>query len=475
MDPFTLLPPEILELVFTEIVVLRTVVRSMRIRVVNRLFKTFIDSSIIRLGLMGRDDCGGWYEDRKWLQPDVPSFFHTYAIYQVLQKRIPTTRMGRIRRAAQAICEKDGDAGYEAVSACVGSLVRLAIKVERDNVLGLLEDGHEAEYPNEELDADVYIAAIYLNKQSYVESLIANGIEFCAVEGRSGVHSRVFGEAFYAARMQGNLGMIKLLISCIPKDDEGAILLADQQRRILVDASRTTVIEGQYDDIYYDSAAINKALFTASSPEYFERLYSIQLEDPDDEGPGGLLYSYVNDNKVDMVRHVLQLGATPEHRDLDAALALLNCDEELVRLLVEAGADSHINTVWSGELGALVMATWSGNLSIVKLVLSRVTDVDAGNPAPIALAILKERLDIFRLLRGRGARLDTPSTGGAAMAIAKAYGLTSMIEVLENEGLGRDSALHWTPRSDQWLFPSSLHALAEGDGGYLDHSEFWQQ
>jgi hypothetical protein len=44
-----------------------------------------------------------------------------------------------------------------------------------------------------DLKADIYVAAVYLNKQSYVESL--DGNEFCAVAGRPGVRSLIFSDA----------------------------------------------------------------------------------------------------------------------------------------------------------------------------------------------------------------------------------------------------------------------------------------
>lgn len=57
----------------------------------------------------------------------------------------------------------------------------------------LLEPGTNEPYTcsDADLEADIYVAAIYLGKQSYVESLIADGIEFCAVAGRPDVDSTI--------------------------------------------------------------------------------------------------------------------------------------------------------------------------------------------------------------------------------------------------------------------------------------------
>lgn len=128
--------------------------------------------------------------------------------------------------------------------------------------------------------------------------------------------------------------------------------------------------------------------------------------------------------------------------------AICHCDDDTIpRMLLDAGADLNL-CPWDNT--ALMSAVWKGRVSLVKLLLDRGADVDDGRPPPIVLAVVKERLDMFQVLREHDARLDTPETGGWAMAVANLNGLCSMVHLLEREGVGRDVILHRVARREEF-------------------------
>lgn len=74
------------------------------------------------------------------------------------------------------------------------------------------------------------------------------------------------------------------------------------------------------------------------------------------------------------------------------------------------------------------------------------------HPPPIVIAVFKENSGMFRLLRENGARLDTPETGGWAMALARSHEFCSMIDLLVREGVGKDVVLHRVAQADERLW-----------------------
>ncbi|KAI8953919.1 hypothetical protein F4801DRAFT_534877 [Xylaria longipes] len=229
------LPPELVQLIFEYIIKSRQLERVMRIRIVSRQFKANIDYLIFRLRLLSQlaySDCSFRNMEHPFrYKLALPSYVRSYLVYQVLRERSTTSSLGRIYRAAKAICEKEGNTGDEAVITCTNSLMRRAMATCIVTLLREPTAKERTKCSDADLEADLYVAAIYLGKQSYVEGLIADGVELCDV------CSGVFGSAFYAATRQGNLGMIKLLLSCIAEYRNTGILPASQQREILDSAS----------------------------------------------------------------------------------------------------------------------------------------------------------------------------------------------------------------------------------------------
>ncbi|RWA07124.1 hypothetical protein EKO27_g7981 [Xylaria grammica] len=446
--PLFELPPELVEPIFDYIVKSRSFERVMRIRIVSRRFKTCIDSSIFRLDLFSQ-----------LVGPP-------YRLEDLGASNYISTRSGSA--AARALCERDGDVGNEALSACVGSLLTLAMNGYFGELFREPGPDELEKCSDEALKADIYVAAIWLGKLSYVESLIADGVEFCTVGRRKDVHSSIFGDAFHAAGMKGNLDMIKLLLSCIPEYRDTGVLPADQQRSILSYASMhgheaafdfamnlrplnlpQTEAERKVDrDVHYHKRTVDMIPF----PKGYEQV--VALLGPDHElferrCPTSFLdrSSYLGNEE--MVRYFLNKGVPPNYPGDTPGFSPLSSsilcgNETIIKLLLEAGADPNVP---SPPYWALSHAIWMGSVSVVKMVLERVTDINVGYPPPIAIAVFKERIDLFRLLREHGARLDTPETGGWAMAVAKMHGLSSMVDVLVREGLSPDDVFHWSAPS----------------------------
>jgi hypothetical protein len=101
----------------------------------------------------------------------------------------------------------------------------------------------------------------------------------------------------------------------------------------------------------------------------------------------------------------------------------------MVKLLLH-----YFDNVPSNEMAA---AAAGGHLDIVQMLSNDGRfDVNAdamgdfnrsGHPPPIVSAVKLEHVAMFRFLRGRGAVLDTPITGGHAVWIAKVVGFDSML------------------------------------------------
>ncbi|KAI0436860.1 ankyrin [Xylaria telfairii] len=455
------LPPELVQLVFEQIVTSRSIQRAMRIRIVNRQFKDYIDRSICRLGLLSQlanvsyqPQWSYWPIARVQQAPSL-SYLRSYILYQALRESSTTSMLGRIRRAANALCEIDGNTEYEAVLTCINSLVPLAMSLHLGQ---LLEEWKTVkECSNEDLNADIYIAAIYLGKTSYVESLIADGVKFCTMIGTPRIYSSLFGDALHAATIRGNLGMMRLILSCVAAYPEEGV--AYNQGYILMIATRHGH-QAAFDFALDMGLITNKAghpgfsmlakiIKTIPSRQMYERVAAIL-------GPDNRAVSLAHRNptavlersafpaiNAEMVRYFLDKGASPNYTKCRASsplIAAIRADSETIfRMLFDAGADPNLG---SPPNSALLSAVWKGNVSIVKLLLSRVSDINRGHPPPIVIAVLKENMAMFRLLREHGARLDTPETGGWAMAVAKLHGLSSMVDVLVHEGVGQEIVLH---------------------------------
>lgn len=168
-----------------------------------------------------------------------------------------------------------------------------------------------------------------------------------------------------------------------------------------------------------------------------------------------LLSSSINLGWTDMTQHLISIGApltdvlgVPGEDNIHIIKACKAGYTDIVRLLLDHGANitekAIIAAARHGHLGLVEMfhdydlrscdamsaAAQGGHLSIVRLLVDRGEDVNAGSSPPVVSAIQLENTAMFRYLIERGAVLNTDSTGGKAARKAKAAGLESMLALL---------------------------------------------
>jgi hypothetical protein len=446
-------------------------------------FKDHVDHSFFRLrmlnhlvGIHAGLDKSPW--PRVLVYQSWFAYVHSYLSYQAMRETFSVSRLGRVYRAARALCEDDGDTSDETVGACIKSLVPLAIKHGGRRLKTLL---HDQDVPTttdkcSDVDskADICVAAIYLGRKAHVERLLTGYAQSYSQFGTNDVRSYVFGDAFRAAAFAGDLDMIKFLFSHFAQHEKLDYSFSLLQLHILREAS-TYGHRAVFDFVFEmksinlpkervqrimdrETGEIEAILSSAMCPYQYERAAAMlgpecKKFDPLHNGcPAAWLARSADYGKIEMVRHFLNTGADPNHplahRDVarhSAPRPLLAASrrgfETIVRMLLDAGADPNW---YSPERAALAGAVQNGSIAVATLLLDRGADVNVGVPPPIVIAVLKERLDMFRLLRRHGARLDTPETGGQAMEVARLHGLDSMVDMLLSEGVAKEKDVTMT-------------------------------
>ncbi|KAK8113508.1 ankyrin repeat-containing protein [Apiospora sp. TS-2023a] len=496
------LPPELAGRVFEFIACSRELKRVMRLRIVSRMFKHYIDDVIFRLKLLHRvpkSPSPEWLlvPRREPTHTEWCSLVFQYLAYHAWIETEPNSLLGRIRRAAVFVSEQCGDTYEPAVMVRLASLCRLAANNENGPGINWMlfwsDDPDEvrdhdnrwsAHCSEAELQDDLCVAAAYLGCRPHIETVISQRRLLCPWGHTSQVESKVFGRAYDAAVMSGNLPMMRLLLSSSPNYVPGGPLHRNVRRTTL----ELAAIFGHMDAYEFalgsepDSMrkSIENIVQELRFPHQYKQALSILRNDSSERIE--LLSRKARYGHTDMVRYLLSQGVSPNHEHgkeegpfcrpyKPLIQAVEKGDLDLVHLLLEHGADPN----WFHPTNTpLMVAARLNRLTIAVTLIVAGADVDVGCPPPIVLAVLKEDMDMFRLLRGRGgARLDTPETGGWAMALARLHGLDSMVEVLENEGVGRDVVLHRCGRfeelySDLYLYewpPEPLEFGFDGLGG----------
>ncbi|KAI1778445.1 ankyrin repeat-containing domain protein [Hypoxylon cercidicola] len=491
-------PPEIVERIFDGCAFNSCKFRRfMRLRLVSSQFKYFVDDAIYRLGLLDSLTYlyGVGWTTVSYRFESSRAFLLEYLAYRAWMEKNPNTLWGRIRRAAVAVSELVGDTEQAAVKARVKSLFRLSLGSLSFHSLRAFYFSpmrSQLDHSDEELEKDLCVAAVYLGCRSYIEKLISQGRQFCNWGEIKDVSSRVFGEAYGAAVFKGDISMIRLLISSNPNYEQSAPLDSTLQQRTLsraatlghkelfdwaLDSRPIDLVEpedGGEDNAFWrhpEYACLWNAMACTRFPENYERAASMFTpESKVFRGRGSLLARLTENAEaghVDMVQHFLNqviwpdqeagaCGLSPGYSRYQPLLAAVKSgNPDIVKLLLNHGADPNwcpvVNTT-------LLIATRFSRLSIAKILLEAGAKVNEGCPPPIVVAVFREDMDMFRLLRQYGAKLDTPETGNWAMAVAQFYELESMVDVLVQEGVERGVILHrCTERSEvyqpQYLFP----------------------
>ncbi|KAI0187895.1 ankyrin repeat-containing domain protein [Xylaria flabelliformis] len=462
--PLFSLPVDVVELIFDNIIVSRRIARVMRIRLVNGQFRYFIDNSIFRLRILNEYALYGffWPAAHSSARDSLP-YLHSYLMHEVLRAQpAATSRLGRIRLAAKTLNGSDGDLE------CLSSLVCLAIRADVSDLLSPWHDN--SEYSNRRDDgteADVFVAAAYLGRKDYVARIISKSKQSCEDLYFDSFYSRVFGCALDAATIQGNIEIIKLLLSRLPEYRNAGTLPDSVLNGMVYDnhvshraetchheavfdfvLDTLQTAQSKSDDQTLHASVLKGALCYASSPNSFER--AVTLVPPYFRSYFPYYFPSLNEmlmrsiemGKVEMVRYLLSKAVSP-NLDLEGFTPIMQAikagNDTIVRMLLDYDADPTYQT--RDRNNALMTAVWHGRLAMANILLDHGVDPNDGFPPPVALAVYKENMSMFQLLRDCGARLDTAETGGLVMELAHSNRLSSMQDVLVHEGVSRDIIL----------------------------------
>ncbi|KAI1422873.1 hypothetical protein F5Y12DRAFT_716901 [Xylaria sp. FL1777] len=213
------LPPELIIAIFEAIALSRHFKRLMRLRLTFAgHFKFFVEYVIFSRPLPQFVLDAIW---RETPHRDAHPFHLEHLVHQAAVARGSRDHFGRIQRAAVDLCEKDGDVGQDALMETLKSLCRLSFRFVPSWFLreqfSQNHSSESAEPSPEDLEVDLCVAAIYLGRRAHVEQLIAQGWKFCDWDSdKSDVRSNVFGSAFIAATLRGDVSMMLLLLSSNP-------------------------------------------------------------------------------------------------------------------------------------------------------------------------------------------------------------------------------------------------------------------
>lgn len=338
-----------------------------------------------------------------------------------------------------------------------------------------------------------------MGHRAHVEELISQGRQFCNWEGVKDVVSGVFGPAYKAATLAGDVSTLRLLLSSNPNYSPSRPPPSSLRLEMLknaatfghedafdfaLDSGPLDLVRGERENSrgFPEYHSVMEAVAKTRVPGNYRRAASMFLPNSKIFSPqcGGSpldrLGQKAEAGYADMVQYFLGQGVSPNHeRGRDKEFGDTNRkyqpllrgveggNPDVVRLLLDHGADPNWLPVVNTALMAAVKAS---AISIARMLLAAGARVDEGCPPPIVLAVFKEDMDMFRLLRKYGARLDTPETGGWAMAVAQFYELESMVDVLVEEGVERGAILRrcaeHTETYQRWyLFPQCALAPEE--------------
>jgi ankyrin repeat protein len=160
----------------------------------------------------------------------------------------------------------------------------------------------------------------------------------------------------------------------------------------------------------------------------------------------GELHQAAYDGDSERVRACLQAGADPNAYDESgycplhwvAFKALVGWSPmEVVRLLLEAGADVDATTQDAGGNTALVLSCQAGSEPVARALVAAGADVNAvcGNTTPLIAAAMSGAEAVVRLLLGHGADATAKGAFGmTALEWAGSNGFDGVIEAFHSNG-----------------------------------------
>ena len=201
------------------------------------------------------------------------------------------------------------------------------------------------------------------------------------------------------------------------------------------------------DDVSSDS--LYELALRQSTPALVQVLLDAGVDFPcSSESGRTLLHRAVSDGDIALTRIVAEQcsadlnAASTSYFDEQTPLsqAIGSGSQELVRILIDAGADPNVSVVPDHEVGShLAFAVEEGNLEIVRLLLEagadpNVSDADLGAPSyretPLDRAYHNDRADLVRVLAAAGADLGAAGDSmlSAAIISRKAEMVSALVE-----------------------------------------------
>lgn len=164
----------------------------------------------------------------------------------------------------------------------------------------------------------------------------------------------------------------------------------------------------------------------------------------------------------DTVVHQLEEGCNIESRDPLGITALLNASNrghtKIVSYLLERGANP--NTTFPGTTTSpLVVAAMEGNEELVKVLIEGGADVNFGHGRALFEAAGRNCEPVVRLLISHGSKVDyqDPTTGMSALHEAAQRGNASMVQLLLDNGANVKTRTWITMTSPRRLAAKSGH------------------
>ncbi|KAI0886578.1 ankyrin repeat-containing domain protein [Annulohypoxylon maeteangense] len=499
--------PELIELIFENLAYSRKFNRFMRLRLVNCQFRHFVDNAIFRLRLIDIHLMDFPWKPLTCRFDNWRAFIIEYWAYQAWIEKEPYSALGRIRHAAVTISKEIGDMEQASIHSRLKSLCFLT-----------LSNGDEACFTNpeflcpeslrrlkcsdEELKADVCVAAVYLGCRPYIEKLISQGYQFSTGKVTKDVSGDVFGTAFEAATFKGDVSMLRLLMSSNPNCNLNSAI----QKHTLhwaavlgykdafdfaldikpIDPTAEEREDGRWPRKY---DWVKEAIISTRHPENYERAISIFPKSHLIHSDNRMdllcqLHRKANSGHADMMQYLLSQAPWSNQEDLINELendyhmhelllvAIRSGNVDVVKVLLDHRADPNN---FPSHNTPLMYAARLSRVTMTRMLLEAGAKVDEGYPPPIVFAVSNENMAMFRLLREYGARLDTPETGNWAMAVAQLYKLESMIDVLVREGVERGAILRRCAESTESYQRQYylLHRAAERESIWLDAVDEW--
>ncbi|ORX94428.1 ankyrin repeat-containing domain protein [Clohesyomyces aquaticus] len=446
------LPVELFQAVMAEVVLVRGLKRSLRIRIVCKLFDQEVKEAIFALRMLDNAIIKG---------RDTPGLFAPYLERRVLQRKDfdKFPRLSVIWRIAERLACKDenGSTSEMALKYYVRELCTFA-SMSRHRTLKDIFCQQPVEIDGIRFQQCLLAAACYTNKVSLVRQLLKQST-------RPYPPNILFDNAVLAAVRGGHRGVLDIIFE-IP-----CIYSRSGSKKELIAALREASRGGQLEMVDYiihslpwpfdledhlTCFQIEKAFYTPNL-EIFRRIMAFRMKSKFHELVNkDLLRNVVSEaiefGWTDVANHLLHQGYQPlsprafveacRKGYTEIVKTILKNGYEIVgpEMFAAAAAGGYTDTIkllldyGADTEGSMATAARMGRTKAVKMLLDHGIELNTGTgvyPAPIVSAIEREDTAMFKLLVHRGAILHTPETGEMAMKLACAQGLDTMRELLE--------------------------------------------